>query len=168
MRSLLKAYATPLVIAGFAAIGVTGLIMFFNLDARGLNSVHKWIGLLFVLAGIAHVTWNWRALTLRFRQTNTVVLVSTLCIIAALIVGAVQFGLTGAGRRQNGPRLALLALSHAPLRVAAPALGIKLGMALDRLKAKGYAVAGAQQSLSDIAHSDRADLGGLFTAVMKR
>lgn len=162
MNAFLRAYATPLVIAGILALGTTGIIMFFDLDARGLKDVHKWIGVAFLCAVVLHVAFNWRSFLMRFRQVPGVATVVLLTLIAAGVVGAVQMGMTGGERGPNGNRLALNALTHAPLSTAAPALGMTADQAIAKLKAKGVNVSGADQSLHDIAETADVELPQLL------
>lgn len=162
MNTFLKSYATPLVVALFFAIAVTGLMMFFDLAAHDVNDVHEWIGLAFVAAAALHVIWNWRGLTIRFRQRQAVVVILGIVVVAAGFVGYAQFKPEEA---RGGARAVVMTVARAPIATMAPALGLTGDEVVARLKARGIA-ATPQQSLDDIARSQHRELGELFGAVM--
>jgi thiosulfate reductase cytochrome b subunit len=51
----------------FAAVSLTGLLMFFHVRLPGARPVHEWIGLLFVAAALVHLTLNLRQFAAYFK-----------------------------------------------------------------------------------------------------
>lgn len=74
-----RTWLGPLTGLSFAAIGITGILMFFHVRLPGMNMLHELAGLLFVVVGVWHVTLNWRPLRRYCCQRKG---------ITALVVGA--------------------------------------------------------------------------------
>ncbi|MEP2718139.1 DUF4405 domain-containing protein [Pseudophaeobacter sp.] len=58
--SALRKWATPLTVATFLAMGVTGILMFFHVDSALNKVLHEWAGWLMLLGVLAHLVLNWR------------------------------------------------------------------------------------------------------------
>ncbi len=61
--STLRNWATPLTVATFLFMGVTGVLMFFHLDSTLNKLLHEWGGWLMVIGVLAHLLLNWRPFT---------------------------------------------------------------------------------------------------------
>lgn len=165
MQSFLKNYATALVVAIFLAIAVTGLMMFFGVAAHDVHDLHEWFGIIFVVAAVLHIAWNWRPLTVRLRQTQAVAVIAMVVVVAGGLIGYTQFK-PGDGGEGGGVRRVFTQLGKAPIFALAPALGTTADKAMARLKARGVTVSGPDQSLADIARAQGKDVPALFGAVM--
>jgi hypothetical protein len=51
----------------FAAVALTGVLMFFDVRLPGMRPVHEWIGLIFVAAALAHLALNLRQFAAYFK-----------------------------------------------------------------------------------------------------
>ena len=61
--SALRTWATPLTVATFLVMGMTGILMFFHLDSTLNKLLHEWGGWLMVGGVLAHLVLNWRPFT---------------------------------------------------------------------------------------------------------
>jgi len=61
--STLRNWATPLTVATFLFMGVTGILMFFHMDSALNKLLHEWGGWLMVIGVLAHLLLNWRPFT---------------------------------------------------------------------------------------------------------
>lgn len=82
----LRAWATPLTIASFAIMAVTGLLMFLRLDMGAHKPLHEWAGLVFVAAVTLHLALNWRPFRLHLRRTLPRALIAL--ALAALVIAS--------------------------------------------------------------------------------
>ena len=88
-RTTLRAYVNPSVAFAFTLVALTGLMMLF--DVHGLKGVHKWLGVLLVVAGCLHVSLNWRPLMTYFQGRKKFLWGAA----ALLVLVALFFGLSG-------------------------------------------------------------------------
>lgn len=56
-----KVCLSPFVAVTYLAVSVTGVMLLMHMKYPGVYPVHKWGGILFVVAGIIHLLLNWRA-----------------------------------------------------------------------------------------------------------
>ncbi|MGD9209494.1 MAG: DUF4405 domain-containing protein [Desulfobacteraceae bacterium] len=69
MNSLLKrTWISPFVALSFLIVSLTGLLMFMHVRNHVLNSLHEWMGILFVITGIFHLIVNWSVFLSYFRK----------------------------------------------------------------------------------------------------
>lgn len=88
----LRAWATPLTVATFLTMGVTGLLLFFHLDI-GLNKLlHEWVGLLMIFGVGAHLVLNWRPFSTYFKRQSAVVIMASGAAVLMLSFIPMQSG----------------------------------------------------------------------------
>ncbi len=92
-----KTWLTPFMAVTYIAVAATGVIMLFHAKMPGLYSLHKWGGLIFVIAGVTHLMLNWRIFASYFKKSHAV-WGACLGVIAMLVV-AIAFP---SGERQHG------------------------------------------------------------------
>ena len=97
--STLRAWLSPLTAVAFAAIGLTGVLMFFHVRLPGITVFHEVIGLLFVTVGAIHVAYNARALLAYLRRTPGIL--AALLGVAVCVV-ALSFGVGHEADHQRG------------------------------------------------------------------
>ena len=97
-----RSCVSPFMAVAFTAVAVTGVLILFHLQFPGAYSIHKWGGVVFVLAGVFHLVLNWRPFTAHFKSRNAVLgaLVGILALICIAV--AVPSGDHGHANNRNG------------------------------------------------------------------
>jgi uncharacterized membrane protein len=85
-----RSWISPLIAFTFLIISVTGLMMLFHIKGHLLSHLHQWMGILFVIAGVFHLTCNWRGFLSCFKNKKQSVFAMFLVIALMLL-----FGLSG-------------------------------------------------------------------------
>jgi|GEM_PF-1316930 hypothetical protein len=160
MSSFLRNYITPLSLVAFAAVAVTGLMMWLGIRNHQLGELHEKFGILFAVVAVLHLIRNGKGFSFMIGQTRSLILVGVLGVVAMLLVGSALLspgGERGPGGPQGGPRgfgpAAALTqrLALVPISQVAPALGMTSGQAITRLRKGGIVVDGPGQNLDSIA-----------------
>lgn len=115
MESKLSSYVTPITLALFGAVGVTGGLMFFHLS-HAVEAAHGWLGWAFAGMGLVHVLRNRAAIAGWLREPGRIgAVLGTLAVAGALVAF-----LPGEGHGRRGPPGEELALADSdedrPLR----------------------------------------------------
>lgn len=153
MGNFLRNYATPLVLAAFAAIGISGVMMFVGLRNHQLGELHEWLGISFVLLVVLHLIRNSRSFAMMLKQTRSRIVAGGLGAFALVLIGTAYLGGTsGHHGPQRGPWPAVeQRLSYTPIAQLAPAFGLSSGQLITRLRKGGITVAGPGQNLADLS-----------------
>jgi hypothetical protein len=93
-----KTFLSPFLGVVFAAVAVTGILMFFEVRMGPITVVHEWLGMAFAIAGIVHLVVNFRQLTSYFKTRHSWI---ALALGIALIV---IFVIAGSHHGEHGPR----------------------------------------------------------------
>jgi hypothetical protein len=168
MGKFLRNYATPLSLAAFAAIGVTGVMMFFGVRNHQLNGIHEWIGVAFVVIAVLHIFRNAKSFGLMLAQTRSKIVVGVLCTAAALLIGAsfISGGRGGHGGPGGPGMVVVQRLSYTPIAQLAPAFGLSSGQLISRLRKGGVVVSGPGQNFAEISQKQGIEMPRLFNLVM--
>ncbi|NTV73884.1 MAG: DUF4405 domain-containing protein [Holophaga sp.] len=89
----IRTFATPLTIASFITICITGLAMLFGYHQGLISKVHEIVSVVFVLSSMLHVQLNWKSTLAHLRRPLGAAL-AVLCLALAA-VSAVPFGQGG-------------------------------------------------------------------------
>ena len=148
MKSLRK-WATPLTVATFLIMGVTGTLMFFHLETTLGKVIHEWAGWL-MLAGVgAHLVLNWRPFTTYLKRPLAMGIMGGGALLLA--VTFLPIGPTGGGN----PMMAVMqAMETAELETVIALSGKDLDTGLAALKDAGFD-AGADKTLGDLSGGNR-------------
>lgn len=145
-------WATPLTMAAFGLMAVTGVLMFFHLDSGFNKPAHEWLGWA-LLAGVGlHAAANWTALKRHLvasRRGQAIVALGLLLTAASFAPQPVR---EGGG---SPPQMALRAVLNAPVQHLAPLAGQTPEALLARLRSAGYPQAEAGSTLGDLAGHQR-------------
>jgi len=155
-----RTWATPLTIGAFLLMAVTGILMFFHLDT-GLNKeAHEWLGWAMVVGVLAHVIANWTAFVRHFSGGLGKAIVG---VFAALLAGSFFIG----GEEGGSPAgLAIQTLNGASVAQLAALRGEAPQAMIDRLKAAGFVVTSADQTLNAVTGGDREQVGKALRAAL--
>jgi len=92
-----KSWLSPFLFTAFAVISITGIMMLFHIKVPGFHTLHEWLGLAFVIAGIVHLTLNWRMFAKYFSSKN-----AAIGLIAAVVLGIFIVSVAPQGQHGNG------------------------------------------------------------------
>jgi hypothetical protein len=88
--AVLRAWISPVVAITFLAVSLTGVFMLSGLRG-GVRGLHETAGVLFAIAGIAHLVVNWRPFLASFRTPAalaSLVAAAALCLAFLFLPGA--------------------------------------------------------------------------------
>ncbi|BAP55923.1 hypothetical protein THII_1626 [Thioploca ingrica] len=154
----LKKLATPLAMALFMVIAVSGTMMFFHVGEGLVRELHEWLGIAFVAAATLHVYRNWLSFKKYFQQRLLgAVLALTVVITLAFVAPA---GLLG---QRDGIRLIVEAVTTAPLQQIAPVLGTSYEDMRARFAEQGIVIDNPSISLREVAHHSKRELPEILT-----
>lgn len=143
----MRTWAGPMTIGCFAVVGASGILMFFHLNTGLSKLVHEWLGMLMVIAVIAHLLVNWKPFLAYFRKPAAIGIMAVL-----VLLGGLSLLPAGAGPSRGHPMMAVSrALEQAPLGVVAQVAKRTLESATESLKAEGIQVRSGQQTIAEIA-----------------
>jgi hypothetical protein len=163
MPPILQRYATPLAIGMFLVSLISGLALFFGVWPGVFHGMHELVGLVLIVPFGLHLLRNWRPLVNYFSKPTFPATIAA-CLVAALGIGLAS---SAAGGGHGPAQFALLqALTATTPAKLAPALGIDAETLVATLKARGFATAVLDASLTDIAADSGKDKGDLASALV--
>ncbi len=161
IKMIARRYATPLSIAVFGFLGLSGSLMFFHVGKRFLQDMHGWLGVIFVIATAFHIWRNSHSFLSLIRQRQTHILFIAIAGIAAAILVSPEDEEDGAF-----DHLVDLATEQ-PLDKLAPLMGTNDAGLIERLRTGGVVISSADQSLKQIADQQDIPLPRLLAIVMR-
>jgi len=146
MKTTLKSWATPLIIATFIISAVTGVLIFFHQESGLIKPVHEWLSWALVTGGVLHTIANWKSFSGYFSRKSALAIISTglLITIAAITVPS-------QGKGGNPMKRISNTLSTASIETLAPVVKLSPEQAIAKLEKKGLKVGDARQSIKEIA-----------------
>lgn len=145
--SSLRKWATPLTVASFLIMGVTGILMFFHLDS-GLNvPLHEWAGWLMVLGVVAHLVLNWRPFTSYLKRPVARVVM----VLGVVLLGLSFYPVSGDG---NPVKQVMQAMARADVSTVIALSGQDISAGLEQLAAAGL-MANETMTISELTGGDR-------------
>lgn len=81
-KSSKRSCISGFVAISFTLVGISGVLMLLHVKNGAIATLHEWIGLLFVVAGIFHLVLNWKAFVKYCKQPLVIV-----TIVAAVLMG---------------------------------------------------------------------------------
>lgn len=148
-KFLSKPVITPLTVMLFLLISITGIQMLFHFQNHFAKGLHEFAGLGFVIFGLLHLAINWKVFLTYIKKPVTIILmIVVLCIMPFLF--------SGGGMGHGNPMMKLVGnIENAPLATVVPLYKMDEKKAIELLGAKGIKVTDGQQTIADIAKSNR-------------
>jgi hypothetical protein len=157
-----REWATPVTIGSFMLMAVTGILMFFHLDT-GLNKeAHEWLGWAMVVGVVAHLLANLAGFKRYFARPAALAIVG---VFAVILAGSFFVQEDEGGG--NPVRKVMPAISSAPLSALAPLAHRSADDIVADLRAAGFKVASADQSIAVIVGPKREDQSKAIGVVFK-
>lgn len=149
--STLRKFATPLTIATFTIVGVTGVLWYFHVITSAGRWMHEIIGLAMVVVVALHVVLNWRAFKTYFKRPlaiEIIVLGVVLTVGAYLVPDQTQ-------ARGGPPQFAAFSkFADESLATLGPIFDTTGEILVTRLEDAGYTGATPASTVEDIAGSN--------------
>jgi len=142
----LRKWSTPWTIGAFLLMSATGVLMFFHWNSGVNKLAHQWLSWAFLLGVFTHVITNWLAFSRYFKSP----LALGVMAVFAVVLGLSFLPLT-APRAEPPTRAVFATLNRTPLSELAPLLHTTPDALVAKVRAKGYAVDGADQTPEQIA-----------------
>ncbi len=146
MKISLKSWATPTIIAAFLVSAVTGILIFFHMEAGLIKPVHEWLSWALVAGGLLHTAVNWKSFKNWFSRKPAIAIISAgaLIAIAAVTVPA-------KGGHENPFMKISGVMAASSVETVAPVAHLTPDQAIDKLEKRGLRVDNPGQSLKEIA-----------------
>jgi hypothetical protein len=135
-----REWATPLAIGGFLLSALTGISLFFRVNTELGNIVHKFLGPLFVVGILCHITVNFAGFRRHLQQTTARIIIG----IYALIIIAAFLPI---GATENSQGQLINAAMNAPLKDLAVVVKRDPQIMLKKLQAEGVNISSIEQSI---------------------
>jgi len=87
-KNTVRSYISPILTITYVIISITGCLMLFDIDDH-IDDLHKWMGLIFAVAGLIHLAINWRAIAAYFRAQKIVIYSTVMLLICAVLLLAI-------------------------------------------------------------------------------
>lgn len=160
MTSLRK-WATPLTVASFLIMGVTGTLMFFHLETTLGKVVHEWASWAMLVGVGAHLVLNWRPFASYLKRPLA-------AGIMAVGAGLVALTFLPIGPEGGNPTMAVMrAMGQADVETVIALSGQELDAGLAALKAAGFEATG-DQPLQVLTGGDRGAQFEVINALFTR
>lgn len=160
-----REWATPIVIGAFLLAAVTGVAMFFEIATIIGKNAHMYLGLLFIIGGIAHASTNWVAFKRYFKQTKPRIIIG---IYAAIVIATfIPVGPKMDGGGEKGLRSFMSASLNAPIKDLAVVIKRDPDEIVKQLQAAGYPIRDASQSVTSVTGDDQLRALNAINILMK-
>lgn len=163
----LRRWATPLVIGSFMLMTITGIMMFFHIEAGIIKIAHEWLSWAMVIAVGTHIFLHWKSFGRYFSQKAGIAVISLFTVITV----ASMF-ISGGDERRGPPggRAGMMAatqvLTNAPLDKLADLTGSTLEGLQAKLQEQGLTVDANMGSLDEIAKQNQRNPAELLGSVV--
>ncbi len=125
-----KNIATSLTSVVFLVIAISGLMMFFHLFSMQVKELHEILGVVFVIAALFHIFFNWGSMQRYFTKKTFLGAFALTAIVSGVFVVNNLSGVDSKG-------IILRKVLDAPLQSSLSILGVERDVALKRLQANG-------------------------------
>ena len=163
-KSFTAKLGTPLAIAFFVMMALSGVMLFFKLGANFVKSMHEWLGLVFILAVALHVLRNTKPFLGYLRLSNFWWIAGlTLATAAAFVVPS---ALRATPVNKAGVNVLTARAQKATLPDLAALLGTTGPALATALQAKGLTVPHERASLEEVAKASGRETREAFDAAL--
>lgn len=97
-----KSWVSPFVVVTYAAVAVSGILMLFHINLSGVQHIHQWGGILFLIGGTIHIFLNRRILLSYFKNTKAAYVILAGALMIMLLVSLIPLKGDGGGRHGHG------------------------------------------------------------------
>jgi len=112
MSPKIREIATSSTATVFTVIAVTGVMLFFHLFESNIKELHEVLGVVFVVAALAHITVNWRPMRNYFAKKSFIAIATLTALVAA---GFIAPTLSPTSKGENPKKVLIVSMLHAPI-----------------------------------------------------
>ena len=156
MAQTLKSWATPLAVGAFIISGITGLLIFFEIELGIIEPVHKWLSWLFVAGVVLHLASNWKQFTGYFSKKPAIGIIGAALIVTITsmlpIFGEEKEGKTE--EREKSGKIAVQLLESSSLETIALVAKTTPKLLVEQLEKSGIIVKDPSLTIQQIANSN--------------
>ncbi|SFJ94381.1 DUF4405 domain-containing protein [Celeribacter neptunius] len=145
--STLRKFATPLTIATFTIVGVTGVLWYFHFITSAGRWLHEIIGLAMMVVIVLHVVLNWRAFKTYFKRPLAIAII---VLGVVLTVGAYLVPDQTPARGGPPQFAAFSKFADEDLTTLGPIFDTTAEDLVTRLLAAGYSGAKVDKTIEDL------------------
>jgi hypothetical protein len=170
MQQTLKFWSTPLTIGAFTISGVTGLLIFFDIELGIIEPVHKWLSWLLVGGVILHIISNWKQFTGYFSKKPALGIIGTALIVTITSLLPI-FGENEAKKeaeREKPGKIAAQLLESSSLETVALVLKTTPQLLVEQLGKSGIIVKDPSLTIQQIASSQGKNEKSVLGAVLRQ
>ena len=160
MKSL-RPWATPLTIAAFFIMAVTGVMMFFHINTTLGKVLHEYASWLMVIGVAVHLVLNWRPFTTYFKRPVAATVVGAGALLLAL--SFLPLGPNTSGIEEMD-QIAMGAMMGGQIETLAILAGSDTEIVLAQLGAAGFE-ARASDTPAGLAAGDRMKQAEIVTTI---
>ncbi|MEI8032046.1 MAG: DUF4405 domain-containing protein [Chlorobiaceae bacterium] len=148
MSTSLKSWATPLATGTFIILAVTGILMFFKVEAGFIGPVHEWLSWGLTAGVILHIAANWKSFAAYFSRKPALAIIGTGLLITAISIFA-------PAEKEANPRMNVLrAVESSSLETVALVAGQNSTALIEKLTSKGISVEKPAMTIKEIAKTN--------------
>lgn len=151
-----RRWATPVVMASFAFMASTGVLMFFHWHSPLQKELHEWLGWALVAAVLLHVLSNVAAFKRHFSGQR---LAAVLLVAVVGVVAGTSFVRPAESKGGSVSAVAVQALAKAPLHTLADVFGLPVAEARQALAGVGLQLPQDSSTLDAAAEGQRERIG---------
>lgn len=160
----LRRWATPLTIGAFILMGITGILMFFEVRLGLIKVAHEWLSWLMVLAVGLHVALHWKSFSRYFSQKSALTIIGVFAVLTMTSMLLPDNGpKRGGPGAPGGASMQMTSmLLEAPLGVVAAVMDETPQALQTKLEQQGIKVANIDTSLKALAQSSQKNPMDMF------
>jgi len=147
----------------FIVIAITGVMLFFHLFESNVKELHEVMGVVFVVAALAHIAANWRAMRNYFSK-KIFILIGT--IVAIVVVGFIAPTLAPKTKGENPKKVLIDSMLHAPIEHSFAILAGDSDVAKAKLQTQGIELKG--DSIDAIAKANQTSPFKIVTMLLSK
>lgn len=127
-----KDIATSFTTLLFLVIGISGVMMFFHFNDNLVKNLHEILGLVFVLAVLFHIVFNWASMKNYFSKK----IFMSIAVVIVLISGVFM---SQSSNQTSDPKMLIIKSTiNAPIKNSLAILNIKYQDAIQKLKDQNF------------------------------
>lgn len=164
MKRWLMNYATPFIAGLFLVSLVSGVALFFHIQAGWFHSMHEWLSMVLIIPFALHMWRNWKPFVNYFKR-NAMVQALSLSFLAAVLFAVWPASNDG---RSGPPQFAVAqqVVTQSPNHVA-PLFNMSAEDLVTKLKMNGFSEATVTLPLNQIAAKSGKTLADVYSILLQ-
>jgi len=150
----MKSWATPLAIGAFTISGITGLLLFFDIEIGLVEAAHKWLSWLLLAGILLHTVSNWKSFSGYFTNKAGIGIIGAGVLVTVISL----LPIFGEGEEEHGKestgKAAVQAMEASSIETVALVLKVKPEELAAKLETAGIAVDNPSMTISEIARKN--------------